>query len=222
MIGGNTESLTDSEGNQLWGGISNTRLVDSPNTPYQSIAAANDTFDRANINDNLPFPSPHTSQPFLWGAEPQDTFGSPNYSSANFSPVGSVSLALSVNGAGITVGVFPIAQRIASIVFAQNSGLLSVDTTVAIANQTAGNVMGILVAQDVGAKISLAQSSNIYDMIIAPIGNYSKRSGVAFSEDIAPLIKSGTNVALYAFCADANAASLISVGAVIRYISLDG
>jgi len=197
--------------------------MDSPNTAYQATLAANLTYSDPK-ETNLPFGSPFHDNPFYWASPPVDDGDLSVYNTQNnFSPVGSVTFGVKVLGPAITLGTFPNAQRVASVTFASNIGVLSVDLMAAIVNASANGEMGIYLARDVGPVIGLGNTADIYDGILAPLGNFSKRSGASFSLDIAPLIKTNNAMALYAVGYGANlATSYIAVTATIRYANLDG
>lgn len=207
---------------------SNTVILNSPNSPGQAAYAANLTFYPTD-NHNLPFALPHVDADLVYAAPPVDDSQLSTYNTQNnYSPVGVLALSLKVLGTAITLGTFPQAQRVASASFVSNSGLLSVDLIAAIVNPSTDGEVGIFVAKDVGPTIGLATSSDVYDGILcpggaAPAGIFSKRSGASFSLDIAPLIKQGTSVALYAVAYGTNkATATIAVSCILRYANLDG
>lgn len=201
------------------------QVLNSPDTIQQAIIAANLTYDTPTEEfSGLDFASPHVPDNFVWGAPPVDDSDLSIYSTQNnFSPIGSVTLSLKVLGTQITLGTFPQAQRVASVLFNSNSGLLSADLIIAFNNLSADGELGIYIAKDVGPVIGVATSSDVYDGLLAPLGQFCKRSGVSFSLDIAPLIKQNTSVALYAVGYGANlATSSMAVTALLRYAVLDG
>jgi hypothetical protein len=198
-------------------------LLDSPDTAQQANVAANLLWWPQD-STNLEFGSPHAPDGFVWGSPPVDDSDLSIYQTQNnFSPVGSVTMGVKVAGPAVTLGTFPIAQRVASTLFQCNSGLLSVDIAAAIRNDSDDGEVGVFVAKDTGPTISVGSSSDVYDGIIAPLGHFCKRSGVSFSLDIAPLVKQNTSVALYVVMYGANqATSYITVTATLKYANLDG
>lgn len=205
----------------------NTAVLNSPDNVNQAIQSANLTFYPTD-EDSLPYDSPHVQEPLAYAAPPLTGSSANILTRGNFTPTATVTLGLSVPGTQITLGVFPQAQRIATVLFANNAGLLSVDLAVAFSNSavapfTQDGQYGIFAAKDVGPTIGLGSSSDIYDGILAPVGNFSKRSGASFSLDIAPLIAYNTSVALYAVAYGTNlATAILTTSAIFRYVNLDG
>ena len=201
-----------------------TALLNSPATLSQVLEASNRTWDPMS-EQTLPFDSPHVqTSGFTYGAPPVDDSNVNYYSlQNNYCPIGTVTMGLKVTGPQITLGIFPQAQRIASVLFQSNAGMLSADLIAAFNNQSNDGELGVFLCQDVGATIGLGTTSSLYDGILAPQGFFSKRSGVSFSLDIAPLIKANTSLALYAVGYGSNlATSYLTVSCIIRYASLDG
>ncbi len=195
-------------------------IIDSPNTVQEALAAANLTF-QPQEESNLRHDNPHDTSLLVWASPPVPD-GGPSNPNQNYTPVGEITMAVEVPGATITLGGWPIGQRVASISFQQNSGVLSVDLSCCIDNQSTDGIVGVMVAKDNGPTSNLAQSSDVYVVLFAYQGQYVKSEGINFSIDIAPLIKQSTAVAIYAFGSGTNlATSRVAASAVIRYVSLD-
>lgn len=195
-------------------------LIDSPDTIAQALAAANLTFVPQE-ESNLQVDNPHDTSLLVWASPPVPDMGQPG-TAQNYTPVGEITMAVEVPGATITLGSWPTGQRVASVIFQQNSGVLSVDLACCIDNQSTDGIIGVMVTKDIGPVSNLAQNSDVSCVIFAYQGQYVKKDSVNFSIDIAPLIKQSTSIAIYAFGSGSSlAASKVAASAIIRYVSLD-
>lgn len=179
---------------------------------------------------NSPFPQ----RPLIWASPPPAGAGRGNSAIAPpgsalpeaptvggvdiLQAITSVSFGFSYNDGSVTAA-FPTATKIAFTKFVTPVGIISVTLSTSLKNATTDGVLGVFVAKDVGSTISLTQNGNAYveHLVEAGLG-HSMRSGMAFSDDIAPRFGSNEQMAIYLCSAGTGAAANRASGVVtVRY-----
>lgn len=117
---------------------------------------------------------------------------------------------------------FPSATRVAFFTFAVPVGVASVVLSTSIVNATTDGVMGVYVARNVGPVLDLSETSDIYvDHLVNQGLSHSMRSGMAFSDDVAPKFGSGEGLGIYISSAGTGFANNRAVSiATVRYFNL--
>lgn len=175
-------------------------------------------------------PSPFPKRPLVWGSPPPAGAGRGN---SVIAPPGSalpgaasgtgdlnqaitsISFAFNYNDNSINVP-FPGGSLFVSQPFITAVGIISITLSTSMVNGGTG-VLAAYVAKNIGSKISASQNSNIYVEHVVNAGlGHSMRSGMAFSDDVAPRFGSGEQLAVY-IADNASGGNLVAGVVTVRY-----
>lgn len=180
--------------------------------------------------------SPFPQRPLVWASPPSRGVGTPSSviappggalpeaGVATVTTIGqamtSASFAFSYNNGSITAA-FPSATRVARLPFITPVGIISVALSTSLVNASSNGVLSVFVAKDVGATLSASQNGNIYvDHLVEAGLSHSMRSGMAFSDDIAPRFGSNEAMAVYISSAGTGSSANRASGVItIRYFN---
>lgn len=183
---------------------------------------------------NLPHRA-YDRRPLIWGSPPAANAAggsiiAPPASAREESADGKVrdinialsSLTFSAIYAGAAAGTFPSFTRIASMQFAVPVGVASVVLSTSLVNATADGILAVVVAKNVGTTLDVANSSDVYvDHLVEQGLSHSMRSGMVFSDDVAPKFGSNEGFGIYVASAGTGFANNRAVAmATIRYFNL--
>lgn len=128
------------------------------------------------------------------------------------------SISFAFRGTGVIgTGLTGLALQ-ASIGFAQPVIIIGVTLACSIVNADTAEAAAVVVHKDVGPIISLVSGFDFFSEHIVEQGlSHSIRTGVSFSENIAPAFGTSDRMAIYAFMADA--ANAFTAMVSIRYVT---